>query len=160
PRRGPNRSARGNAPGTDRRPRSLPCQGGTGTPASKPGAGVLCRPFRAWGGIPPGPRALPWADLLRPLRGRNPPHPGPSRSLIFSISREPSRRLRRNMGMNTTPTIRPRTTKTKSPLTLARTALASAQEALPQYSSKFSRHDFTQHQLSALLALRRYFQTD
>ena len=64
------------------------------------------------------------------------------------------------MGMNTTPTIRPRTTKTKSPLTLARTALASAQEALPQYSSKFSRHDFTQHQLSALLALRRYFQTD
>ena len=50
--------------------------------------------------------------------------------------------------------------KIKSPLTLARTALASAQEALPLYSSKFSRHDFTQHQLYALLALRRYFKTD
>jgi hypothetical protein len=48
----------------------------------------------------------------------------------------------------------------KSPLALARTALAAAQEALPPYSSKFSRHDFNQHQLSALLALRRYFQTD
>ncbi len=64
------------------------------------------------------------------------------------------------MGMKTTLKTEPRTTRIKSPLTLARTALASAQAALPQYSSKFSRHDFTQHQLSALLALRRYFHTD
>jgi hypothetical protein len=48
----------------------------------------------------------------------------------------------------------------KSPLTLARTALAVAQEAIPTYSSKFSRHDFTQHQLYAVLALRRHFKTD
>jgi hypothetical protein len=38
--------------------------------------------------------------------------------------------------------------------------MAAAQEALPPYSSRFSRHDFTQHQLSALLVLRRYFKTD
>src|SRR5262249_40737891 len=65
-----------------------------------------------------------------------------------------------NMGMNTTPNSEHRPTKIKSPLTLAKTALATAQEALPLYSSKFSRHDFTQHQLSALLALRRHFKTD
>jgi hypothetical protein len=49
---------------------------------------------------------------------------------------------------------------TKSPLALARTALATAREALPAYSSKFSRHDFTQHQLFALLALREFLRTD
>jgi hypothetical protein len=48
----------------------------------------------------------------------------------------------------------------KSPLELARTAMAIAREAIPPYSSKFSRHDFTQHQLYALLALRRHFHTD
>src|SRR5262245_49662551 len=48
----------------------------------------------------------------------------------------------------------------KSPLTLARTALAFAQGALPSYSSKYSRHDFTQHQLYALLALRKLLKTD
>jgi hypothetical protein len=48
----------------------------------------------------------------------------------------------------------------KSPLALARTALAAAQEAIPLYSSKFSRHDFTQHQMYALLALRRLLKTD
>lgn len=49
---------------------------------------------------------------------------------------------------------------TKSPLALARAALAAARESLPAYSSKYSRHDFTQHQLSALLALRETFHAD
>jgi hypothetical protein len=51
-------------------------------------------------------------------------------------------------------------TATKSPLELAKTALESAREAIPQYSSRFSRHDFTQHQLYALVALRRLLKTD
>jgi hypothetical protein len=42
---------------------------------------------------------------------------------------------------------------TKSPRAVAR-------EALPAYSSKFSRKDFTQHQLFALLALKTFFNTD
>jgi hypothetical protein len=49
---------------------------------------------------------------------------------------------------------------TKSPLALARTALATARIALLPYSSKFSRHDFTQHQLFALLALREFLKVD
>jgi len=49
---------------------------------------------------------------------------------------------------------------TKSPLALARAALAAAADALPAYSSKFSRKDFTQHQLFALLALRELLKTD
>ena len=49
---------------------------------------------------------------------------------------------------------------TKSPLALARTALATAKYALLPYSSKFSRHDFTQHQLFALLALREFLKLD
>ena len=49
---------------------------------------------------------------------------------------------------------------TKSPLALARTALAAARQALPAYSSKFSRKDYTQHQLFALLALKTFFKTD
>ena len=49
---------------------------------------------------------------------------------------------------------------TKSPLALARHALAAAREALPAYSSKFSRRDYTQHQLFALLALKAFFKTD
>jgi hypothetical protein len=48
----------------------------------------------------------------------------------------------------------------KSPLALARTALATAKIALLPYSSKFSRHDYTQHQPFALLALREFFNTD
>jgi hypothetical protein len=52
------------------------------------------------------------------------------------------------------------TTRSKSPLELARTALAAAKEAIPQYSSRFSRHDYTQHQLYALVALRRLLKTD
>jgi hypothetical protein len=49
---------------------------------------------------------------------------------------------------------------TKSPLAVARAALAAAADALPAYSSKFSRKDFTQHQLFALLALREFLKTD
>jgi hypothetical protein len=49
---------------------------------------------------------------------------------------------------------------TKSPLALARTALAVAADALPAYSSKFSRKDFTQHQLFALLVLREFLKQD
>jgi hypothetical protein len=49
---------------------------------------------------------------------------------------------------------------TKSPLALARTALATAQIALRPYSSKFSRRDYTQHQLFALLALREFLKVD
>ena len=56
--------------------------------------------------------------------------------------------------MNTTATM------TKSPRAVAREALRLAQEALPAYSSKFSRKDFTQHQLFALLALKTFFKTD
>jgi hypothetical protein len=51
-------------------------------------------------------------------------------------------------------------TLTKSPLTLSRTALDAAREALPAYSSKFSRHDYTQHQLFALLSLREFLRLD
>src|SRR5947209_19132149 len=49
---------------------------------------------------------------------------------------------------------------TKSPRAVAREALRLAQEALPAYSSKFSRKDYTQHQLFALLALKIFFKTD
>jgi hypothetical protein len=49
---------------------------------------------------------------------------------------------------------------TKSPLVLALTALATAKIALLPYSSKFSRHDYTQHQLFALLTLREFLKTD
>ena len=45
-------------------------------------------------------------------------------------------------------------------MTLVREALAVAQESLPAYSSKFSRHDYTQHQHFALLALREFLKTD
>ena len=49
---------------------------------------------------------------------------------------------------------------TKSPRAVTREALRLAQEALPAYSSKFSRKDFTQHQLFACLALKTFFKTD
>jgi hypothetical protein len=49
---------------------------------------------------------------------------------------------------------------TKSPRAVAREALRLAQGALPTYSSKFSRKDFTQHQLFACLALKTFFKTD
>jgi hypothetical protein len=49
---------------------------------------------------------------------------------------------------------------TRSPLALARTALGVAEQALPTYSGKYSRQDFTQHQLIAILVLRQFFRTD
>jgi hypothetical protein len=49
---------------------------------------------------------------------------------------------------------------TKSPRAVAQQAFRLAQEALPAYSSKFSRKDFTQPQLFALLALKTFFKTD
>jgi len=49
---------------------------------------------------------------------------------------------------------------TKSPRAVAREALRLAREALPAYSSKFSRKDYTQHQLFALLARKTFFKTD
>ena len=49
---------------------------------------------------------------------------------------------------------------TKSPVRLAREALKVAERALPRYSHRFSRRDFTQAQLFAILALRQFFKTD
>jgi hypothetical protein len=49
---------------------------------------------------------------------------------------------------------------TKSPLALACTALATVKIALFPSSSQFSRHDYTQPQLFALLALREFLKTD
>jgi len=57
----------------------------------------------------------------------------------------------------TTTTIR---TMTKSPRAVAQEALRLARDAMPAYSSKFSRQDFTQHQLFALLALKTFLKTD
>ena len=51
-------------------------------------------------------------------------------------------------------------TMTKSPRAVAREALRVARAALPAYSSKFSRKDFTQHQLFALLVLKTFLKTD
>src|SRR5262249_51823708 len=49
---------------------------------------------------------------------------------------------------------------TKSPRQVAQDALRLARETLPPYSSRFSRKDFTQHQLFALLALKTFHKTD
>ena len=49
---------------------------------------------------------------------------------------------------------------TKSPISLAREAMAVGQEALPVYASRFSRKDFTLPQLFAILVLRKFFRTD
>jgi len=49
---------------------------------------------------------------------------------------------------------------TKSPRRVAREALRVAQEALPAYSCPTSRHDFTQAQLFAVLALKTFLKTD
>src|SRR2546423_1945910 len=57
----------------------------------------------------------------------------------------------------TTQTTRP---MTKSPRAVARAAYRLAKEAIPAYSSKFSRTDFTQHQLFALLVLKTFCKTD
>jgi hypothetical protein len=49
---------------------------------------------------------------------------------------------------------------TRSPLAVARQALATAERSLPAYSSARSRHDFTQPQLLAALTLKQFFRTD
>lgn len=49
---------------------------------------------------------------------------------------------------------------TKSPRAVAREALRLAKETLPAYSSTYSRQDYTQHQLFALLTLKTFFKTD
>ena len=49
---------------------------------------------------------------------------------------------------------------TKSPLDLAREAYDIGKKALPEFSSKFSRQDFRQAQLFALLVLRQFFNAD
>jgi len=49
---------------------------------------------------------------------------------------------------------------TKSPRAVAQEALRLAQESLPAYSSKYSRKDFTQHQLFAILALKMFLKAD
>jgi hypothetical protein len=49
---------------------------------------------------------------------------------------------------------------TKSPLAFTQQALAVARAALPAYSSKYSRKDFTRHQHAALLALKAFLKTD
>jgi hypothetical protein len=49
---------------------------------------------------------------------------------------------------------------TKSPRAVVAEALRLASEALPAYSSKYSRKDFTQHQLFAILALKTFLKTD
>jgi hypothetical protein len=59
--------------------------------------------------------------------------------------------------MKTKPITRP---MTKSPRRVAREALAVAREALPAFSCPTSRHDFTQAQLFACLALKAFLKTD
>ena len=49
---------------------------------------------------------------------------------------------------------------TRSPVALARKALEVARQAVPAYASKYSKKDFTQHQLLAMLALEQFFKTD
>ena len=49
---------------------------------------------------------------------------------------------------------------TKSALQVARDALAAGEAALPAYASRFSRHDYTQPHLFALLVLRQFLRTD
>jgi hypothetical protein len=49
---------------------------------------------------------------------------------------------------------------TKSAVRLAREALAVGEAALPPYGSRYSRHDYTQAQLFALLALKQFLKTD
>jgi hypothetical protein len=48
----------------------------------------------------------------------------------------------------------------KSAVRVAREALAAGRAALPAYGSRFSRRDYTQAQLFALLVLRQFLRTD
>jgi Transposase domain (DUF772) len=49
---------------------------------------------------------------------------------------------------------------TRSPVALARKALQVTRQAVPAYSSKYSKRDFTQHQLLTILVLQQFFKTD
>lgn len=49
---------------------------------------------------------------------------------------------------------------TKSAIRLARVSLAVGQDALPAYSSKYSRRDYTLPQLFAILVPRKFLKTD
>ena len=49
---------------------------------------------------------------------------------------------------------------TKSAVALAHEALAVGERALPRYASRYSRHDYTQAQLFALLVLKQFLRTD
>jgi hypothetical protein len=51
-------------------------------------------------------------------------------------------------------------TMTKSAVRLAREALTVGRMALPSYSSRYSKHTYTQPQLFALLVLRQFLKTD
>lgn len=48
---------------------------------------------------------------------------------------------------------------TRSPLAFTRAALQVARAALPAYSSKFSKRDFTRHQHVAILTLKTFLKT-
>lgn len=48
----------------------------------------------------------------------------------------------------------------KSAVRVAREALAAGRAALPEYGSRYSRKDYTQPQLFALLVLRQFLRTD
>ena len=48
----------------------------------------------------------------------------------------------------------------KSALRVAREALAVGRAAVPPYGSRFSRHDYTQPQLFALLVLKQFLRAD
>ena len=56
--------------------------------------------------------------------------------------------------------MKPEHPMTKSPRAVVREALRLAKDALPAYSSPYSRKDFTQHQLFAVLALKTFLKTD
>jgi hypothetical protein len=49
---------------------------------------------------------------------------------------------------------------TKSPVAVAREALRIGRAGLPLYASRFSKKDFTQPQLFAMLVLRQFFKAD
>jgi hypothetical protein len=48
----------------------------------------------------------------------------------------------------------------KSPIAIASEALVAGKAALRPFSSRFSRRDFSQAQLFAILVLRQFFKTD
>src|SRR6516162_1375721 len=78
PRRGRNTSARGNAPGPEQVVNPDPCPERAKPVRRRPESCVALSGLGVEG-ISRGPRALPWADVLRPLRGRDPEQPGPNR---------------------------------------------------------------------------------